>query len=52
MNSTNTAYATILERSNREMAVFVAVLAATAAAALAALWRFAARPAMAALGLA
>jgi hypothetical protein len=52
MNSTHTAYATILTRSNREMAVFKAALAAAAAAALAALWRFAARPAMAALGLA
>ena len=34
------------------MAVFKAGLAAAAAAVLAALWRFAARPAMAALGLA
>ncbi|PRW58870.1 kynurenine 3-monooxygenase [Chlorella sorokiniana] len=50
LNSTNISYAEILQRSRRELVVFKAVLAAAAAAAAAALWRSAARPALAALG--
>lgn len=52
INSTPASYASILERSRREMAALKAALAAAAVAAAAAAWRAWGRAAMAALGLA
>ena len=52
LNSTNDAYASILQRSRRDMAVFKAALMAAAAAVAAAAWRAWGRLALTAVGLA